>query len=64
MTDRLTPEQRRRCMARVRSKDTTPEWVVRRLVFALGYRYRLHVRALPGCPDLVFRCRRKIIFPA
>lgn len=49
-------------MARVRSKDTTPEWVVRRLVFALGYRYRLHVRALPGCPDLVFRRRRKIIF--
>lgn len=49
-------------MARVRSKDTRPEWVVRRLVFSMGYRYRLHVRGLPGCPDLVFRSRRKALF--
>jgi DNA mismatch endonuclease (patch repair protein) len=34
---------------------------VRRLVHGLGYRYRLHVRALPGTPDLVFPCLRKII---
>jgi DNA mismatch endonuclease (patch repair protein) len=36
--------------------------LVRRLVFAEGYRYRLHARDLPGCPDLVFRSRAKVIF--
>lgn len=49
-------------MARVRSKNMRPELVVRKLVFALGYRYRLHGRDLPGCPDVVFRPRRKVIF--
>jgi DNA mismatch endonuclease (patch repair protein) len=49
-------------MARVRSKDTRPELFVRRLVFAMGYRYRLHAKDLPGCPDLVFRSRQKVIF--
>jgi DNA mismatch endonuclease (patch repair protein) len=49
-------------MARVRSKDSKAEMVVRRIVFALGYRYRLHGRTLPGQPDLVFRSRRKVIF--
>ena len=48
-------------MAAVKSKDTTPEVVVRRLVHSLGYRYRLHVRSLPGTPDLVFPRLRKII---
>jgi DNA mismatch endonuclease (patch repair protein) len=48
-------------MAAVKSKDTTPEMIVRRVVHRLGYRYRLHVRALPGAPDLVFRRLRKII---
>jgi DNA mismatch endonuclease (patch repair protein) len=49
-------------MARVRSRDTKPEMVVRRLVYAMGYRYRLHARDLPGRPDLVFRPLRKAIF--
>ena len=49
-------------MQAVRSKDTRPEMVVRRLVHSLGYRYRLHRRDLPGVPDLVFPSRRKIIF--
>lgn len=49
-------------MARVRSKNMRPELVVRKLVFALGYRYRLHAKDLPGHPDLVFRPRRKIVF--
>jgi DNA mismatch endonuclease (patch repair protein) len=49
-------------MARVCSKNTRPELIVRKLVFGLGYRYRLHARDLPGCPDLVFRPRRKVIF--
>jgi DNA mismatch endonuclease, patch repair protein len=48
-------------MAAVKSKDTTPELFVRRLVHSLGYRYRLHVRSLPGTPDLVFRRLRKVI---
>jgi DNA mismatch endonuclease (patch repair protein) len=61
ITDRVSPEQRSRNMARIRSKDTRPEMIVRRLVHAMGYRYRLHVRTLPGCPDLVFPRLRKII---
>ncbi len=62
MVDSLSPEERSEIMARVRSKNTRPELLVRKLVFALGYRYRLHDRRLPGSPDLVFRPRRKIIF--
>jgi DNA mismatch endonuclease (patch repair protein) len=49
-------------MSRIRSKDTTPELIVRRLVHAAGFRYRLHVRGLAGRPDLVFPRLRKIIF--
>ena len=49
-------------MARVRSKDTGPEMLVRRTVHRLGYRYRLHRKGLPGRPDLVFAPRRKVIF--
>ena len=60
--DTLTPAQRSIVMSRVRSKDSRPELFVRKLVFALGYRYRLHARDLPGHPDIVFRKRSKIIF--
>lgn len=49
-------------MARIRGKHTKPEIRVRRLVYAIGYRYRLHTRDLPGRPDLTFRSRRKVIF--
>ena len=49
-------------MGRVRGKDTAPELVVRRLLFAAGYRYRLHAKELPGKPDVVFRKQRKAIF--
>jgi DNA mismatch endonuclease (patch repair protein) len=49
-------------MAAVKSKDTTPEMIVRRLVHAMGYRFRLHVGSLPGNPDLVFPRLRKVIF--
>ena len=49
-------------MRRVRDRDTKPEMVVRRLLYRLGYRYRLHARELPGRPDIVFRSRRKAIF--
>src|ERR1700692_381731 len=61
MADVLTPEQRRRNMAAIRSWNTKPEMIVRRLVFRMGYRFRLHRRDLPGRPDLVFAGRRKII---
>lgn len=62
MRDPLTPEERSKRMSLVRAKDTKPELRVRRLVHSLGYRYRLHARDLPGCPDLVFPGRRKVIF--
>ncbi len=57
----LSSERASRIMAAVKSEDTTPELAVRRLVHSLGYRYRLHVRSLPGTPDLVFSRLRKII---
>jgi len=48
-------------MSRVRRKDTQPEMLVRRELHRLGYRYRLHVRDLPGCPDIVLPKHRTII---
>ncbi|WP_081736766.1 very short patch repair endonuclease [Arthrobacter sp. MA-N2] len=64
--DLLTPEQRSRNMSKIRGKNTKPELLVRRLLHAKGYRYRLHGRTtggkLPGSPDLVFAGRRKVIF--
>ncbi len=62
MSDVLTPEQRSRCMAAIRSKDTKPELAVRSIAHRLGYRFRLHRRDLPGNPDLVFPSRRKVVF--
>lgn len=60
--DTLTVAERSERMARIRSKDTKPELRVRRLVHRLGYRFRLHRKDLPGCPDLVFPSRRKVVF--
>jgi DNA mismatch endonuclease (patch repair protein) len=60
--DILSPQRRSQLMARIKSKDSEPEMIVRRLVFGLGRRYRLHLRKLPGCPDLVFSRDRKIVF--
>ena len=62
MADVLTATQRSFNMSRIRSKDTKPEMIVRRLAHRLGYRFRLHRSDLPGKPDLVFPSRRKIIF--
>jgi DNA mismatch endonuclease (patch repair protein) len=61
MTDTISPSERSRVMAAVKSKDTAPELVVRRLVHSMGYRYRLHVRTLLGTPDMVFPRLRKVI---
>lgn len=49
-------------MSRVGAKNTAPELAVRKLLFSMGYRYRLHGKALPGRPDIVFPGRRKVIF--
>lgn len=60
--DTLTREARAERMSRVRGKDTKPELIVRRLVHAMKYRFRLHRRDLPGSPDLGFPSRRRVIF--
>src|SRR4051812_6338324 len=62
MADVLSQIIRSKCMSAVRSKDTKPEWTVRRIVFSLGYRYRLHQANPPGKPDVVFSRKRKAIF--
>ncbi len=62
MSDPLTPEQRSRNMAAIKSRNTKPEMTVRRYLFARGYRYRLNHPRLPGHPDLVLRKYRTCIF--
>lgn len=62
MSDSLTPEQRSKRMALIGAKNSKPEMTIRRLVFSMGYRYRLHRSDLPGKPDLVFPSRKKVIF--
>lgn len=57
----MTAAERSVRMALIRSNNTGPELAVRKIVHGLGYRYRLHVKNLPGKPDLVFPSRRKII---
>jgi len=62
MADTMTPECRSALMKRVGRRDTKPELVVRRMLHARGWRYRLHRKGLPGTPDLVFATRRAAIF--
>ncbi|GLK68409.1 very short patch repair endonuclease [Hansschlegelia plantiphila] len=57
-----TPAERSAVMRAVKSRDTGPEMIVRRAAHALGYRFRLHAKSLPGSPDLVFPSRRKAVF--
>ena len=52
----------RKVMQANKGRDTKPEMLVRRLVYSMGFRYRLHRKDLPGKPDLVFVNRRKVIF--
>lgn len=49
-------------MAKIRSKDTKPEWIVRRYLYSRGYRYRKNVKGLPGTPDIVLRKYGIVIF--
>jgi DNA mismatch endonuclease (patch repair protein) len=61
-TDVYGPEKRSAVMRRVKGKDTAPERVVRRLIWRLGGRYRLHRADLPGKPDIVLPGRRLAVF--
>ena len=62
MADIVDSSTRSRWMSGIRGKDTRPELVVRRYLHSIGFRYRLHVRHLPGCPDIVLTKHRTCIF--
>lgn len=62
MADFLTPKERSDLMSKIRSKDTTPEIFIRKLLFKKGYRYRVHYSKLPGNPDLAFPKYHAVIF--
>ena len=62
MTDRLSVERRSWLMSRIPSANTSPEIRVRSIAHALGLRFRLHRKDLPGTPDLVFSSRRAVLF--
>jgi len=64
MGDTLTHQERSERMSRVRSKDTKPELVVRRLVHGLGYHHRLHCVDVPGYRGLVSGARNKFVISA
>lgn len=61
MADTLTPEQRKRCMSRVKGKNTTPEVKLRKALWRKGLRYRLGYK-LPGKPDMVFVSAHVVVF--
>ena len=60
--NKLTKEQRHRCMASIRGKGTKPEILVRKYLFSRGFRYRLNHPRLPGRPDIVLRKYRSVVF--
>jgi DNA mismatch endonuclease (patch repair protein) len=62
MVDRLTRERRSWNMSRIRSRDTGPELKVRSALHRAGYRFRLHRKDLPGCPDIVLPKYRTVVF--
>ncbi len=62
MADVHSTETRSYNMSRIRSKDTRPEMLVRRFLHKNGFRYRLHVKDLPGKPDIVLPKYKTIIF--
>ena len=62
MGDNHSPEQRRYNMSRIRSRDTKPEIMVRKFLFANGFRYRKNVKNLPGCPDVVLTKYKSVVF--
>lgn len=60
--DIWSKKKRSSVMARIRSRDTKPEWIVRRYLFSRGYRYRKNLKGLPGTPDIVLRKYGIVIF--
>ena len=62
MTDKISRAERSRNMSRIKNKDTKPEMIVRKYLFAQGFRYRLHDKKLMGKPDLVLPKYRAVIF--
>jgi DNA mismatch endonuclease (patch repair protein) len=62
VADVLTQEQRRLNMSRIRGSDTKPEKLVRSALHAMGLRFRLHDRTLPGTPDIVLKRHRTVVF--
>ena len=62
MADNHTTESRSRNMSHIRSQDTQPEMIVRKYLFSKGLRYRINVRSLPGCPDIVLPKYRTVVF--
>jgi DNA mismatch endonuclease (patch repair protein) len=62
MTDIVSRKRRSEMMSRIRTRGTKPELVVRSTAHRLGYRFRLHVKDLPGSPDLVFPGRKLALF--
>ena len=62
MVDHLTPDERSRNMAAIRSKNTKPELIVRSILHKEGYRFRLHRKGLPGSPDIILKKYQTIIF--
>jgi DNA mismatch endonuclease (patch repair protein) len=62
MTDVYSKKKRSWIMSQVRDRDTEPELLVRSLIHGMGYRFRLHVRDLPGNPDIVLPRHEKVVF--
>ena len=62
MTDKLTPEQRRKAMQSIHSKDTSIELCLRKALWEKGYRYRKNYKAIPGKPDIAITKYRIAIF--
>lgn len=62
MTDIYSPERRSEIMGLVRASDTKPEIFVRQCLHRLGYRFRLHDKSLPGCPDIILPRHQTVVF--
>lgn len=62
MADNHTKEQRSYNMSKIRSTNSAPEEKVRKYLFSKGFRYRKNVKNLPGCPDIVLRKYKTVIF--
>ena len=62
MADIMSSKDRSLCMSKIKGRNTKPEIKVRKILYKLGYRYRLHRKDIPGNPDIAFISRKKVIF--